>query len=229
MVINIMVPKKETTPFSVKDKMSALSHLIGFIISVLLSPLLLIKGAMDQKSLSDLVALAVFSFSMVILYAASTCYHSFHLDTEKKNLKLKKFDHMMIPVLIAGTYTPLCVTTLSNDGGVVLLDSIWFLSLLSIIFKAYWVTCPKFISSIIYIALGWTCGPYLGHLYFLLTPSGFRFLLLGGIAYTIGGVIYSTKLPILEKNKEFRSHELFHIFILIGSLFHYLMIYFFVA
>lgn len=229
MVVNIMIPKNEKVPFMVKDKMSALSHLIGFVVSIILSPLLLIRGAVTGKSIVELTALAVYSFSMVILYAASTCYHSFTLDTKEKNLRLKKFDHMMIPVLIAGTYTPLCVITLKENGGMILLAVIWTLALLSIIFKAYWVTCPKIISSIIYIALGWACAPYLKILHTLLGHGGFRFLLLGGIVYTIGGVIYSAKLPLLERNKEFRSHELFHLFILAGSLFHYLMIYFFVA
>ncbi len=230
MVINIMIPKtQEKSPFEVKDRLSALSHLIGFIISIILTPVLLIKGALDGRSFMELISYAVFAFSMTLLYASSTCYHSFTLESERKNLRLKKFDHMMISLLIAGTYTPLCVTTLRDNGGLVLLSVIWALALFSILFKAFWVTCPKVISSIIYIAMGWAVSPYLSRLYFLLTPSGFRFLLLGGITYTIGGVIYSSPLPILEKNKNFRSHELFHIFILFGTLFHYLMIYFFVA
>ncbi len=230
MVINIMLPKvEEKRAFEVKDKLSALSHLIGFIFSIVLTPVLLIKGSLDGKSLVELISYAIFTFSMVILYAASTCYHSFTLESEKKNIRLKKFDHMMIPVLIAGTYTPLCVTTLQSDGGIVLLSIIWALAFLSILFKAFWVTCPKYISSIIYIAMGWAVSPYLSRLYSLLTPDGFRFLLLGGITYTIGGVIYASSLPFLEKNKNFRSHELFHIFILFGTLFHYLMIYFYVA
>lgn len=230
MVINIMVPQNERNSlFIVKDKYSALSHFIGFLVSIIISPLLLIKGALDGRSLLDLISYSIYGLSMIVLYGASTAYHSFNLDDAAKNRRLRKLDHMMIPVLIAGTYTPLCVTTLNGDGGLTLLIIIWSLALLSILFKAFWITCPKAVSSIIYLAMGWTCAPYLGKLYILLTPFGFKFLLLGGIAYTIGGILYSVKLPSLEKNKEFRSHELFHLFVLLGSLFHYLMIYLCVA
>ncbi len=230
MVINIMVPQKEELPsFAVKDRFSALSHFIGFILAIIATPVLLIKGALDGRSLADLISYSVFALSMILLYGASTSYHSFNLKDEGRNRRLRKFDHMMIPVLIAGTYTPLCVTTLHDNEGIVLLSIIWILALLAILFKAIWVTCPRFVSSIIYISMGWACAPYLKVLYTLLTPAGFRYLLLGGIAYTAGGIIYASKLPLLEKNKEFRSHELFHLFILAGTIFHYLMIYSYVA
>lgn len=226
MIINIMVPQSSRNPlFVVKDKLSALSHFIGFLVSIILTPLLIIKGAMDGRSLVELVSYSVFGLSMVVLYGASTAYHSFNFDDENKNRRLRKFDHMMIPVLIAGTYTPLAVTTLASDGGKTLLIIIWSLALLSILFKAFWVTCPKVVSSVLYLTMGWVCAPYLRRLYTLLGRGGFRFLLLGGIAYTMGGLLYSMKIKSLEKNKEFRSHELFHLFILAGSLFHYLMIY----
>ena len=230
MVINIMVPQeKKTGFFRVKDRLSALSHFIGFLCSIVLTPVLLIKGALDDMSAAELGALSIFTLSMVLLYGASTAYHSFDLGDDDRNRRLRKLDHMMIPVLIAGTYTPLCVTTLRNNGGMTLLAVIWILALLSILFKAFRVNCPRFVSSVIYIAMGWACAPYLGALHRLLTPGGFRFLLLGGILYTTGGIIYATKLPMLEKNREFRSHELFHLFILGGTLMHYLMVFSYVA
>ena len=230
MVINIMVPQeKKTGLFRVKDRLSALSHFIGFLCSIVLTPVLLIKGALDGMSAAELGALSIFTLSMVLLYGASTAYHSFDLGDNDRNRRLRKLDHMMIPVLIAGTYTPLCVTTLRNNGGMTLLAVIWILAILSILFKAFRVNCPRFVSSVIYIAMGWACAPYLGALHSLLTSGGFRFLLLGGILYTTGGIIYATKLPMLEKNKEFRSHELFHLFILGGTLMHYLMVFSYVA
>ena len=230
MVINIMVPQeKKTGFFRVKDRLSALSHFIGFLCSIVLTPVLLIKGALDGMSAAELGALSIFTLSMVLLYGASTAYHSFDLGDVDRNRRLRKLDHMMIPVLIAGTYTPLCVTTLRNSGGLALLAVIWVLAILSILFKAFRVNCPRFVSSVIYIAMGWACAPYLGALHSLLTPGGFRFLLLGGILYTTGGIIYATKLPMLEKNREFRSHELFHLFILGGTLMHYLMVFSYVA
>lgn len=230
MVVNIMVPQtNEICSFKAKDRLSALSHFIGFVAAIIATPLLVIKGAVDSRSLVELISYAVFALSMVVLYGASTAYHSFDLGDKGKNRRLRKLDHMMIPVLIAGTYTPLCVTTLRDKGGMLLLAIIWALALFSVIFKAFWVTCPKFVSSIIYLGMGWACAPYLTRLYALLTRGGFRFLLLGGIAYTAGGIIYASRIPALEKNREFRSHELFHLFILAGTLFHYLMIYLYVA
>ena len=230
MVINIMVPeRKEKGMFRVKDRLSALSHFIGFLSSIVLTPVLLMKGALDTRNTAELGALSIFALSMVLLYGASSAYHSFNLDDEGKNRRLRKLDHMMIPVLIAGTYTPLCVTTLHENGGMTLLCVIWILAFLSIVFKAFWVTCPRFISSVIYIAMGWACAPYLKVLHALLTKGGFRLLLLGGILYTTGGIIYATKLPMLERNREFRSHELFHLFILGGTLMHYLMVFSYIA
>ncbi len=222
MVINIMVPDERLSEFRAKDRLSALTHFAGFIISIIATPVLIIKGALDERDAADLISFALFTLSMVLLYGASASYHAFG---QGKDMILKKLDHMMIAVLIAGTYTPLCVTTLRENGGMTLLAVIWSLAFLSIFFKAFRVTCPRFVSSLIYIAMGWACTPYLKALRLLLAPDGYRYLLLGGIIYTAGGIIYAVKIPLLERNREFRSHELFHIFILLGTAFHYMMVY----
>ena len=214
--------------FKVKDKLSALTHFIGFVFSVFAMPAILIKGSTDGSGPLALISYAIFTLSMCMLYGASTAYHTFDIGIVQ-NKRLRKFDHMMIPVLIAGTYTPLCVGPLRNEGGIALLAVIWSLTALSILFSALWVTCPKWISSVIYIAMGWACVPFIAKLHRVLPTMGFMLLLLGGIIYTIGGVIYACKLKVLEKNKEFRSHELFHCFIMGGSLCHFLVIYLFVA
>ena len=214
--------------FAAKDRMSALTHFIGFFCSVIAMPVLLIRGAADGRSPAALVSYAVFAMSMVLLYGASSSYHAFDLGPYL-NRRLRKIDHMMIPVLIAGTYTPLCMGPLSEDGGSVLLALIWSLAFLSILFSLYWITCPKWVSSLIYIGMGWACVPYIPSLYRLLPDDGFMFLLLGGILYTIGGIIYAFKLKALERNRNFRSHEVFHLFVMAGTLMHYLMVYMCIA
>lgn len=230
MVINIMVPqyKERVIPhFVIKDKISALTHFIGFILSIVATPILLIKGALDNKGLLSLISYAVFLISMILLYGASSAYHSFNIG--ENNVKLRKLDHMMISILIAGTYTPLCVSLLSFKSGNKLLIAIWTLTVVSMILKAFWINSPRIISSLIYLMMGWTAITVLPELHSLLGDGGFRLLILGGILYSIGALIYAFKLPQLERNKEFKSHELFHLFILGGTLLHYLMIYFYVA
>ncbi|MGN1164368.1 MAG: hemolysin III family protein [Candidatus Ornithospirochaeta sp.] len=229
MTVNIMIPKgREIPTFRVKDPISTLTHFIAFVISIVAAPILLMKGAMDGKSLVELLSLAVFSLSMIFLYGASSSYHAFNLG-EKKNIVLRKIDHAMIGVLVAGTYTPLCVISLRSQGGLVLLSYVWALSLGALVLKLFWINCPKWVSSVLYLLMGWACAPSLGKIYRALTPGGFRLLLLGGITYTIGALIYAMKIPALEKNKNFRSHELFHLFIMGGTLFQYLSIYFYSA
>lgn len=227
MVVNIMVEQQKSC-FIVKDRISTLTHFIAFILAILFSPLLIIKGAMDDRSAYSLFSYMLYSLSLISMYGASSAYHAFNAG-EKKNKKLKKIDHTMIAILIAGTYTPLCIDSLKENNGHILLIAVWIIALLLIIFKLFFVYCPKWISSILYILAGWVCLPFLKALYSSFSPSGFALLLCGGLFYTIGGIIYALKLPKLEKNKEFRSHELFHIFIMLGSFFHYLLIFNYVA
>ena len=106
---------------------------------------------------------------------------------------------------------------------------VWALAISALVMKIFWITCPKWVSSLMYLLMGWVCAPNLGRMYSALSGGGFRLLLLGGITYSIGAVIYAMKIPQLEKNRNFRSHELFHLFIMGGTLFHFLMIYFFIA
>lgn len=205
-----------------KDPGSALTHFIGFCAAVLATPPMLVRaGAMDV-ALPGLISLSVFMLSMVLLYAASTIYHTLNI-SPKVNKRLKKIDHMMIFVLIAGTYTPYCVLVMGGAAGKQLLITIWAIAAVGLILKACWVTCPKWFSSVIYIAMGWVCIAYLPAIYGGATAATFGWLLGGGILYTVGGVIYALKLKVLNsKWRNFGSHELFHVFVMAGSMCHYI-------
>ena len=137
---------------------------------------------------------------------------------------------MMIFILIAGSYTPICLTVLGGKLGYTLLAVIWGLALFGMILKACWITCPKWFSSVIYIAMGWACVAVFGPLLQVLPTAAFLWLLAGGIIYTIGGVIYALKLPLFnEKHEFFGSHEIFHLFVMAGSFCHFIFMYCYVA
>ena len=214
----------ERKPFYIKDPGSAITHFVGFVMSATGAFPLLCKALNSAKPL-NFVSMLVYIISLLLLYGASSSYHSFDLD-EKRNKRLKKFDHMMICVLIAGSYTPICLIALPSIPGIPMLIAIWVLAALGILFKALWVFCPKWISSVLYIGMGWVC---VAAFPILLHMQGFVWLLAGGIIYTVGGVIYALKLPIFNgKHKNFGSHEIFHLFVMGGSLCHYIFMYFYV-
>ncbi len=211
--------------FKAKDPLSALSHFIGFLCAIILTPVLLIHASDKNASLIEMISLGVFMLSMILLYGASASYHSFNI-SYKVNKILKKIDHMSIFILIAGSYTPLCVTAIPNPLGIRLLVFIWGIALLGMIFKFCWVTCPKWVSSVMYIAMGWACIIALPQLIVGLGTNGFLWLLAGGLFYTVGGVIYSMKLNLIPKNDiGFGNHELFHLFVLAGSLCHFIVMF----
>lgn len=211
----------------VKDPGSAITHFIGSAGAALLAIPLLTKANHDIKS--EMISLSIFIFSMFLLYTASTLYHTFDI-SDKVNKALKKIDHMSIYLLIAGTYTPICVLVLDSQIGYLMLGIIWAMALLGICFTAFWVTCPKWLSATIYIIMGWTCVMAFKPLINSFCAPAFALLLGGGIIYTIGGIIYALKLPIFNnKHKNFGSHEIFHLFCLGGSLCHFILIYTYIA
>lgn len=211
-----------------KDPGSAITHFIGMLMAALAATPLLIKAATHPDKLHT-ISLAVFIFSMIFLYGASTLYHTLDL-SEKINYRLKKLDHMMIFILIAGSYTPICLVVLNGYIGRMLLIIIWSIAIAGILVKAFWINCPKWFSSVLYIAMGWTCVLAFSPIINSLSGAAFGWLLAGGIIYTIGGIIYALKLPIFnKKHKNFGSHEIFHLFVLGGSLCHFILMYMFVA
>ena len=211
----------------IKDPESAITHFIGMLMAIFAAVPLLIKAA-HEPSRIYIISIAIYAASLILLYAASTTYHTF--DRSKKvNTILKKIDHMMISVLIAGSYTPICLLVLKGRTGIILLTIVWTFAIAGILIKAFWVYCPKWISSVLYIGMGWTCVLAFTQLLNTLSPAAFGWLLAGGIIYTVGGVIYALKLPIFNsRHKYFGSHEIFHLFVMAGSACHFVVMYAFV-
>ena len=213
---------------TIREPGSAITHFIAMMMAVFAAVPLLIKAGI-QSGQENLLAMSIFMGSMILLYGASATYHSVDLTGRSLRIFLK-LDHMMIFVLIAGSYTPVCLIVLGGKLGYTLLALVWGIAAVGMLIKAFWITCPKWFSSIIYIAMGWVCVLVFGPLLNTLSTPAFLWLLAGGIIYTVGGVIYALKLPIFNsKHKSFGSHEVFHLFVMGGSICHFIFMYLYVA
>ena len=213
---------------TIREPGSAITHFIAMMMAVFAAVPLLVKAGI-QSGWENFLAMAIFMGSMILLYGASATYHS--VDLTGRSLRVfRKLDHMMIFVLIAGSYTPVCLIVLGGKLGYTLLALVWGIAAVGMLVKACWITCPKWFSSVIYIAMGWVCVLVFGPLLKTLSAPAFLWLLAGGIIYTVGGVIYALKLPIFNaKHKFFGSHEVFHLFVMGGSICHFLFMYLYVA
>ena len=213
---------------TIREPGSAITHFIAMMMAVFATVPLLVKAGI-QSGWENFLAMAIFMGSMILLYGASATYHS--VDLTGRSLRVfRKLDHMMIFVLIAGSYTPVCLIVLGGKLGYTLLALVWGIAAVGMLVKACWITCPKWFSSVIYIAMGWVCVLVFGPFLKTLSVPAFLWLLAGGIIYTVGGVIYALKLPIFNaKHKFFGSHEVFHLFVMGGSICHFIFMYLYVA
>lgn len=213
---------------TIREPGSALTHFIAMLLALCAAVPLLVRAAV-HSGVKSLTAMTVFMISMVLLYAASTIYHS--VNCSGRILRIfRKMDHMMIFILIAGTYTPVCLLTLPKPSGLMLLAAVWGIALVGIFIKGFWITCPKWFSSVLYIAMGWSCLSVLGQLFSLLPLHAFLWLLAGGLIYTAGGIIYALRLPLFDtRHPMFGLHEIFHLFVMAGSLCHFVFMFCYLA
>ena len=213
---------------TIREPGSAITHFIAMMMAVFATVPLLVKAGI-QSGWENFLAMAIFMGSMILLYGASATYHS--VDLTGRSLRVfRKLDHMMIFVLIAGSYTPVCLIVLGGKLGYTLLALVWGIAAVGMLVKACWITCPKWLSSVLYIGMGWLCVLAFVPIFHSLPRAGLGWLLAGGIIYTIGGVIYSLKLPLFNaRHKNFGSHEIFHVFIMLGSACHFIVMYCFIS
>ena len=209
-----MVMEKKSR-FQVKDPLSALTHFIGFLAVI---PVFICLLELSETKLQQ-ISFIVFGFSLLLLYGASTIYHTLKLSAEKTAL-LRRIDHMMIFVLIAGTYTPVCLVPLAGKWGTILLSAIWGIAVAGVFMKIFWMGAPRWLSTMIYVVMGWLSITAFFPLLRTVGWGGFGMLLGGGIAYTVGALIYALKKPNLAILKSFGFHEIFQVFVMIGSAFH---------
>jgi hemolysin III len=205
-----------------REPASGLSHFIGTLLSILALGLLL-HAAIVNESTVEIVAYSIFGASMIFLYSASTIYHLIKA-SEKVIIRLRKLDHAMIFVLIAGSYTPLCLIPLRGELGYLLLSTLWITAICGIIFKMLFINAPRWFYTMVYIVMGWAAVFVIFPLYKAVGLAAIIWLVVGGLFYTIGGVIYALKKPNFIPNW-LGFHELFHILIILGTMSHFLMVY----
>lgn len=215
---------------NLKEPGSAITHFIGMMMAAFAAVPLIMKAMSDGRTV--IISCIIFAGSMILLYGASTVYHSVDKG-EKINKILKKLDHAMIFILIAGSYTPICLLIIRGKTGLILLTLVWFVAMVGIVFKMCWVTCPKWLSSVMYIAMGWMCVLAFTPLINNTSLTQLVWLLLGGVIYTVGGIVYAIKTPAVQafnqRHEFFGTHEIFHVLVMLGSICHFIMIYNFIG
>ncbi len=206
-----------------REPVSGFTHLFGAIVSLVgLIALLYKQLTIGRYTSFSLVSSMIFGLSLIFLYTASSTYHLV-ISKEGVIRFLRKLDHSMIFVLIAGTYTPICLIALQSYWRWGIFFTIWGLAIMGIIFKLLWIDCPSWLSATLYVGMGWLAIVAFSPLSKVLAPAGLLYLVLGGILYTVGAVIYC--LEKRNKKRTFGAHEIFHIFVLLGSLSHYWLVF----
>lgn len=198
-----------------EENLNIYSHALGILLSV---PgfYLLMEKAGQYNDLRLTISFAVFGFSLILLYSASTLYHS--ATNPKRRYRLKIFDHVAIFILIAGSYTPFALVTLSGLTGTLILIVSWSIALTGTILKLFFTGRYKILSTIMYVGMGWIIIFAIQPLIKNLSAAGLWWLFAGGISYTLGAILYNI-------NRIKYNHAIFHLFVLLGSFCHFMSIY----
>lgn len=214
--------KQNQKKFQIKEPINALTHFLGFLMSIPIL-IILVSKANKEASFISVIAFVIFGISLLLLYGASTIYHTLNI-SEKGTALLRRIDHMMIFILIAGTYTPVCLIPLRGKWGWTLLIAVWGFAIAGIMLKIFWLNAPRWFSTLLYVIMGWFVLIAFVPLEKAIPVSGIVLLASGGIIYTIGAIIYAVKWSKL-KLKYFGFHEIFHLFVMGGSALHVLFMF----
>ena len=209
-----------------RDPISSFTHFLGAIFAIIETIILVVS--ISSKSVVNIPALVsslIFGFSMFALYSASWIYHYVPAPKIDVIKRLRKLDHSMIYVLIAGSYTPIYLNCVEKTHAYIFLSIIWTIAIIGIIVKMFWMNAPRWISTAFYLLMGWAIV-FDWKVLTVIDLNAVSLIAAGGIAYTIGGIIYIIKKPQITNN--FGFHELFHIFIMIGTAFHFVAIWLFI-
>ena len=198
-----------------EEKTNIISHAIGLAFSVVALVLMLVRAS-TYGNAWHIVSVAIFGVSLICLYAASTLYHS--TTDSKLRSRLRVFDHASIYVLIAGTYTPFTLVTLNGRVGWVVFAVSWFVAVSGIMLKLFFTGKYDLLSTLMYIFMGWMIVFAIKPLVASLSADGLWWLFSGGVAYTVGAIIYSIKHITF-------NHAIFHMFVLLGSFCHFVAVY----
>lgn len=203
-----------------KEPVNTWTHFIAFVGAIIALVFLVITS---KNSVSKLIIMTIYGLSMIVLYGASSVYH-WAQTTPQKEIILKKIDHIAIYFLIAGTYTPVFYYGLVGTWRWTMLAAVWTLAIVGMALKIWFIHAPRYVSAIFYVSLGWIALiPFL-QLIKHLPLDAIILMAVGGVAYTMGAIIYATKIFDFFP-KRFGFHEIFHLFIAAGSIIHFIMIF----
>jgi hemolysin III len=205
-----------------REPMNGFTHFIGLILSVI-GTILLINLTLNPYKPAHLISFLIFGMAMIFLYSTSTLYHWLKL-SEPRVKKLRKVDHIMIFIYIAATYTPICIVVLHGTLGLSLLIAIWLFALGGITIKLFWMNAPRWLSTVIYVLMGWSSVIAIYPLINILPMGALLWLLAGGLFYTVGAIIYAVKKPD-PYPRVLGFHEIFHLFVMAGSFSHFWLMY----
>jgi len=201
-----------------REPFNGLSHLIGALLSVV-GLVALLRLAILYGTTAHIISFAIFGASLILLYTASSLYHLLKVP-EKVQQILRNIDHMMIYILIAGSYTPFCILAIGGSTGRNLLIIVWTIAILGVITTNFVLKVPRWFYTLIYVFMGWLIVAKTPLIINSIGRSGFNWLLVGGILYSVGAIIYALKRPKFT-SMFIGFHEIFHIFIMAGSFCHY--------
>jgi len=199
----------------IREPFNGASHLIGLLLGGA-GTVILLRMAQGRE---QLVALSIYGATLILLYGASTLYHTLSL-TDRQLRALRRLDHIAIYFLIAGTYTPIALITLDSRLGWTLLATVWLIALAGVPFKLFYLDAPVWLSTSTYLLMGYLAMLAMIPLARAVHLGGLMWLLSGGIAYTVGAVIYSRRRPDPFPGV-FGHHEIWHVLVLIGSACHF--------
>lgn len=207
----------------IREPVNGLSHLIGLLLAAA-GTILLLRLA---RGPGQLLAFAIYGATLILLYSASTLYHSLPL-SERPLRALRTLDHIAIYFLIAGTYTPVALVTLNGKLGWAILAAVWLIALAGIPFKLFFLDAPVWLSTATYLGMGYLALVAVVPIVRAVSYEGLAWLIAGGIAYTVGAVIYARERPDPFPGR-FGHHEIWHLLVLTGSGCHYAFMVYYVA
>lgn len=205
---------------NLKEPFSGLSHLTGAFLSIAALSVLVTLAAL-QGTVWHVVSFSIYGTSMILLYTASALYHLLPL-SERGSRVLRILDHVMIFMLIAGTYTPICLVPLRGGWGWSVFGVIWGLAIAGVFVSTFWINAPRWVSTGIYLLMGWVCIVAIYPIVTSLTVEGLVWLVAGGLFYSVGAVVYALKKPN-PWPPHFGFHEIWHLFVMGGSFCHFMV------
>ena len=202
-----------------REPVNGLTHFFAAIVAAIGSVILLIVGWTDP---AKVISVLVYGLSLIGMFSASAAYHMVHA-REKVLVILRKLDHSAIYLLIAGTYTPFCINAFSGFWKWGLLSIIWSLALIGIGVKVFVIRSPRWLNAVIYLIMGWLCFAAIGEMIATLSPWTLAWLIIGGVTYTLGAIVYITKIMNFKPGV-FGFHEVWHIFVILAALAHFIAV-----